>query len=187
MDRPRDAPPARVTRTAAGGGFLATPPDPAGTRALGVTGVTGIARPARWVAVVTATAPALPGDALEFVVLDDGTIVVAAAVPDGSLTPLADAVEHVVAPPYSAEATRQDGDLWAVGANPVAIAELPAGLEGGVIEQAAYGRETSCSIDGASCDPFPQLAELGRRRGVDYTLRADRLDATTWVVRVEVL
>jgi hypothetical protein len=177
----------RMTRTASGGGFLATPPDPAGARALGITGVTGIARPARWAAVVTAKAPGLPGEALEFVVLDDGTIVVASAVPDDSVTSLADAVEHVLSPPYSAEATRQNGDLWAVGANPVEIAELPAGLEGGVIELAEYGRETSCAIDGAPFDAFPELTSLGRRRGADYTLRADRLDATTWVVRVEVL
>ena len=169
------------------GGFLATPPGLDGSSYLGIAGVTGIARPSRWLAVVTATAPGIPGAEVHFVTLDDGSIVVDEDVPDGALAPLADAVEKSLHPPYRAEAARQDGDVWAVGANSVAIATLPATLQGDHIEQSSYGGEPACTIDGVQHDLLPELAEIGRRQGHDFSLIADRLDETTWVVRADVL
>ena len=169
------------------GGFLATPPALDGSPGLGIAGVTGIPRRARWVAVVTATAPEIPGTEVYFVTLADGSIVVDEDVPDGSLAPLADAVERSIPVPYRAEAARQEGDVWCVGADPVAIAALPATFEGDHVEQASYkGRET-CSVDGESRDPLSELAAIGSRRGADYALSADRLDETTWVVSTEPL
>jgi hypothetical protein len=141
----------------------------------------------RWDAFVTATAPGIPGDEVHFVTLDDGTIVVDEDVPDGVLAPLADAVERSIPRPYQAEAARQDGDVWAAGANPVAIATLPATLEGERIEQSSYEGEQTCTVDGAPLEPIPELTEIGSRRGHDFSLTADRLDETTWVVRAELL
>ena len=178
---------ARALMNAQAGGFLATPPGFDGSSGLGIVGITGIARPSRWDAVVTATAPGIPDAEVHFVTLNDGTIVVDQDVPDGALAPLADAVERSVRPPYTAEAARQDGDVWAVGANPVVIAILPAALQGEQIEQSSYGGEQTCTVDGAPHDLIPQLTDIGTHRGRDFSVRADRLDETTWVVRTELL
>ena len=169
------------------GGFLATPPGLDGSRGLGISGITGIARPARWLAVVAATAPEILGSEVYFVTLADGSIVVDEDVPDGALSPLAEAVERSIPPPYQAEAARQDGDVWCVGANPVAIATLPATFEGDAIEQSSYEGQQTCSVDGAPHDIVPELAEIGRLRAADYALSAERLDETTWVVYSEPL
>jgi hypothetical protein len=77
--------------------------------------------------------------------------------------------------------------VWAVGANPVTIAILPATFEGDQIEQSSYGGEENCVVDGEPRAPIAALREIGGRRGHDYSLSADRLDEMTWVVRVEVL
>ncbi len=140
-----------------------------------------------WDAVVTATAPGIPGSDVHFVTLDDGTIVVDEDVPDGALAPLADAVEGCIPWPYRAEAVRQDGDMWAVGANPVAIAILPAALEGDQIDQTSYEDVQTCAVDGAPHDTISELTEIGNRCGSDFSVHADRLDETTWVVQVELL
>jgi hypothetical protein len=36
-------------------------------------------------------------------------------------------------------------------------------------------------------NPISELAEIGSRRGHDFSLTAERLDETTWVVRAELL
>ncbi len=45
--------------------------------------------------------------------------------PDGSLTPLADAIEVTLNPPYRAEAVRQDDGVWAVAASRITVREFP--------------------------------------------------------------
>ena len=177
----------RALMNAQAGGFLATPPGLDGSPGLGIAGITGIARPSRWQAVVTATAPGIPRSEVHFVTLDDGTIVVDEDVPDGALAPLADAVERSLRPPYRAEAARQAGEVWAVGANPVAIATLPSTLQGEHVEQSSYDGELACTMDGAPHELIPELTEIGRRRSHDFSLSGDRLDETTWVVRADVL
>ena len=77
-----------------------------------------------WDAVVAAHAPALTGDSVTFVALEDGTLVVNEDVPDGSLAPVADALEQMVPPPYRAAAGRTDGDTWTAVAESVHIVEL---------------------------------------------------------------
>src|SRR5437868_3099912 len=68
-------------------------------------GVHGTARPRRWDAVVTAELE-LTGDAVVFVALPGGMLLVESEgkVPEGALTPLADAIEETLQPPYRAEA-----------------------------------------------------------------------------------
>ncbi|MFZ1878591.1 MAG: hypothetical protein WAU41_00380, partial [Gaiellaceae bacterium] len=66
----------------------------------GEPGIHGVPRPRRWDSVATAEAPGLTGDAVHFVALPDGSILVEEDEPDDALTPLADAVEASIAAPY---------------------------------------------------------------------------------------
>jgi len=66
---------------------------------------------------------------------------------------------------------------------------LPADVGGDVIELSSYDGRVAVAIDGAPAHrPIPELTELGERReGPDFTLRAERLDETTWSVDVSPL
>ena len=87
-------------------------------------GITGVARPREWDAV-TSVETELPGDAVHFVALEDGTLIVEEDVPDGALTPLAEAIEATLPAPYRAEAVRQGETLWAVAARGIQVASYP--------------------------------------------------------------
>lgn len=87
-----------------------------------VVGVHGVHRPREWDTVVTVEAD-LVGDTVDFAALPDGTLVVEGDVPDGALTPLADAVEATVQPPYRAHAVRRGERVWAVGAKRIEVRE----------------------------------------------------------------
>ena len=80
---------------------------------------------------------------MHFVALGDGTLVVDGDEPDDAVTPLADALERALAPPYRAEAVRRDGTLWAVAGRRIALVEEP-GLDGEeaelVVDAAATAR-----------------------------------------------
>jgi hypothetical protein len=88
------------------------------------TGIHGIHRQREWDVVATAEAE-LPGERLEFAALPDGTLLVEVDVADGSLAPLAEAVESSLAPPYRAAAVRQGERIWAVGAKRIDVREFP--------------------------------------------------------------
>jgi hypothetical protein len=152
-----------------------------------IPGVSGGERPSVWDAVVVAEAPGLTGDEVHFVTLDDGSIVVDEDVADGTLAPLADAIEKELARPYEAEAARQHGDAWGVGANSVEVAILPAGLAGDEIELSRFGGVTTCRVDGTPQAAVPVLVELGARHGAEFSVAARRLDDTTWVVHADPL
>jgi hypothetical protein len=87
-------------------------------------GIHGVHRQREWDAVATVEAE-LPVEQLEFVALPDGTLVVEEDVPDGALSPLADAVEESLAAPYRAQAVHQDGQIWAVGAKRIEVRAFP--------------------------------------------------------------
>jgi hypothetical protein len=87
-------------------------------------GIHGVHRPRVWDAVATVEAE-LPGDAVHFAALPDGTLVVDEDVPDGSLAALAEAVEAAVQPPYRAEAVRRGERVWAVGARRIEVRTFP--------------------------------------------------------------
>lgn len=88
------------------------------------TGIHGVHRQREWDAVATVEAD-VAGDRLEFAALPDGTLVVEGDVPGVALSPFADAVEGTIAAPYRAVAVRQDGRIWAVGANRIEVRRLP--------------------------------------------------------------
>lgn len=167
------------------GGFLAHPPDLFGRPSpLGEPAFHGVPRARQWDAVAAAEAPALRGDAVHFVALPDGTLVVDEDEPDHSLAPLADAVEELLAPPYRAEAVRRDGEVWAVGARRIEVAVLP-GLEGDALELVIRGDERTLVVDGARA--FGRLPALEQLVEGDAVARGERLDGDLWEIRVDPL
>lgn len=146
-------------------------------------GVHGVARPRQWDAVVTAEAD-LTCDAVHFVTLEDRTIVVDEDVPDDELTPLADAVETQIDPPYRAEGTRRHDRLWAVGASKITVASIPDEIGGDTAELAANDGEVTLLVDGAHVlGAVPALEALGAGMP-SYVVRANRIDGHLWEVIV---
>ena len=106
-------------------GFLTAPPDEFGNPSpLGEVGVHGVPRARRWDVVASARAE-LPVDDVHFTALPDGTLIVEEDVPDGSLTPLAEAIEMTLNPPYRAEAVKREDGVWAVAASRIRVREFP--------------------------------------------------------------
>jgi hypothetical protein len=112
-----------VHRRLAREGGLEPPPHRPGPH-WGEVGIHGLARPREWDATAVVEAGGLRPEELEFVALPDGTLLVEDEVPDDALGPLADAIEASLAPPYRARAVRRGGDVWAVGARRIEVAEL---------------------------------------------------------------
>jgi hypothetical protein len=120
------------------------------------------------------------GDAVHFVALPDGTLVVDEDEPDASLAPLADAVEQTIAPPYRAEAVRRGGGVWAVAARRVAVVEAPE-LDGEEAELVVTRGSRSLTIDGGQrVARAPSLERVGASEGDEYVVRATRLDGDLW-------
>jgi hypothetical protein len=161
-----------------------SPPEVEGAPGFGLPGLTGAERPrGPWDAIATARAPELPVDRVTFVALADSTLVVDGDVPDGSLTPLAEAIEAELAPPYEAAAVRDEEGVWAVAAHSVLIAAAEAGGDE-TVELARVGDELTVKVDGvdvpAGSAPRGLLELLDADDG-DAALTAERLDETTWV------
>jgi hypothetical protein len=165
------------------GGFLAQPPGLDGFPGLGEPGIHGVPRARRWDAVASAEADGVPGAAVAFVVLPDGTIVTDEDLPDGSLVPLADAVETRLPAPYRAAALRREGDVWAIAAEGVEVVELP-GLEGDVVELTLVDGEREVTVDGErTIRPLAPLDALADEHG-EVALYAERVDGDLFAVDV---
>ena len=105
----------------------------------GEVGIHGVSRPRRWDAVGSVEAPDLEGDQLNFVALSSGEIVVDEYDPEGAIAPLAETIDQSLERPYRAEAVRRDGDVWAVAAERIQVAELD--VPGEELQLAASGGE----------------------------------------------
>jgi len=163
---------------------LAQGPEPPGWDGVprGEPGIHGVPRARRWDAVATADAPALRGDAVHFVALADGTIVVEEDEPDDALSPLADAVEATIPPPYRAESVRRGPTTWAVAASRIAIVEIP-GLRGDEAELVVTREERTLHVDGRpTFGSAPALERAGEAEAAEYVVRATRLDGELWEV-----
>ena len=172
-------------RLAREGGLLEEPP-PLDARPPVETGVHGVPRPRQWDAVATAEAPALRGDELEFVALPDGTLLVDDDFDDEALTPLADALEQALHPPYRAHAVHRGGSTWAVAANRIQVVEVPEPVEGAELELSVADGEHTLVVDGESV--FGSIPSLERLATNDsFVVRARRLDGDLWEVRVSPL
>jgi hypothetical protein len=149
----------------------------------GEAGIHGVPRARRWDAVVTAHAPGLRGDAVHFVALEDGTIVVEEDEPDDALTPLAEAIETRVAAPYRAEAVRRDGALWGVAGRRITVVSEP-GLSGEEAELVLTSSGWTLMVDGQHrLVHVPALEAAGRAGGAaEAVVRASRLADDLWEV-----
>jgi hypothetical protein len=151
------------------------------------TGIHGVHRPREWDVTVTTDAPGVEGDAVRFVVLPDGTLLVEEG-PDGSLEPLAAAVEQALHAPYRARAARQGESLWAVQARRIEVLELPGAPEGDAIDLTHTADGTTVAVDDARIfGSLPALEQRGAREGREYTVHAERLDGDLWEIRASSL
>ena len=142
--------------------------------------------PKEWDAAVTVVAPGLAGDQIKFTTIPDGDVIVSEEDGDADLSPLADAVERRVDPPYRAVAARQDGDLWAVGAKRIQVAKVPFPA-GDKLELSWNGSHAELRVDGEPNDDAaipPELADLGQSVGASYFVEAARIEKDLWEVRV---
>ena len=148
----------------------------------GEPGIHGVPRARRWDAVATVDAPMLHGDAVHFVALADGSLLVEEDQPDEALEPLADALEERLAPPYRAEAVRRGSERWAVAASRIATVDLP-GLHGDVAELVSTRSGRELRVDGRpSFGSQPALERLGEAQGPEYVVSAKRLEDDLWEV-----
>jgi len=132
---------------------------------------------------VTVRAAALPGARITFTTLPNGDIIVDEEQGDGDVSPIAEAVERHVNPPYRVTAARQDGDLWAVGARRIEVAEFQF-AEGDAIVLSVKDGAAEVLVDGEpSTAQVPELERLGEREGPNYCVEADRIDGNVWGVR----
>jgi hypothetical protein len=144
-------------------------------------------RARRWDAVVTAEAPDVAGNEVDFVTLPDGSLLVEEVESNAALDPLAQAVESELAPPYRAQAVRQTDQLWAVSAVRIQVAKLAT--DGDVIELTQTSDGKAVRVDGMPVfGSIPELERLGEAAaGSAYAVHAERLDADLWEVRVAAL
>jgi len=148
-----------------------------------VVGIHGIPREREWDAVATAAAPGLPGDEAEFVALADGSLVVDEDIPDGGLTPLADALS--LPAPYHAFALRQGEDVWSVAAKRVHVVEVPEQVDGDEIQLVATDETRTLVVDDMpSSASIPSLEAFAAEQFGSFVLRASRLDDLLWEVTV---
>jgi len=165
------------------GGFLGQRPGLAGEPGLGLVAIHGVPRARTWDAAGSAHAPELTGETVTFVALPDGSLVVEEDVPDGSLGPLADAIEATVRPAYRAAGVRARGDVWSVVAEAVLIVELPR-LEGDVVDLTVVDGVRELTVDGErTIRPIASLDALTEQH-LDVVLRAERVDGDLFAVDV---
>jgi hypothetical protein len=147
--------------------------------------VHGIPREREWDAVASAEAPDLPGEELDYVALEDGTLVVDEDVPDGALSPLADALAGQIRPPYHGYAFWQQNDVWTVAAKRVAVVEVPEDVPGDEVELAVNEGTRTVVVDGEpSRAEIPSLETFAGGQFGSFVLHASRLDDTLWEVTV---
>ena len=165
------------------GGFLAQPPGLDGDPGLGIAGVSGVPRGRTWDAVVSAHAPGLTGDSVTFTALEDGTLLVDQDVPDGSLGPIADAIEEMQVPPYRAAAARTDDDVWTAVAESVRVVELP-GVEADEIDLTVVDGERTVTLGSqVTIRALPALDALAEEHD-SVALHAERVDGDLFAVDV---
>jgi hypothetical protein len=173
------------------GEALPPPPQPEPTPSvLATVGVPDGSRvgPKEWDATFAVPVPGLPGNRIEFTTLPNGDLIVDEEAGDADLSPLADAVERSLGPPYRAVAARQEGDLWGVGAKRIEVAQIPF-ARGDSLELSNKDSWEEFRVDGQPSDAAipPALEQVGERAGPDYFVKAERIDGDLWEVRVSAL
>ncbi len=145
----------------------------------GEVGIHGIHRQRDWDALV-AVAAEIAGDEVRFVTLADGSVVIEAGEDDADPSPLADALEGQVEPPYRAAAVRHD-DLWTVGARRIEVIELDPDPGGEELELSWNDGERAIRVDGEpTLGSVPALERIASERHDAWVVRASRLDGPLW-------
>ena len=176
----RDPPPGQPTRSISAADLIMGP-----RLSADLLAVHGIPRAREWDAVATASAPGLPGDKLEFVALEDGTLVVDDELPDDALSPLADVLDGGLPAPYHAFAFRQSEDIWSVAALRVDVVEVPEEVGGDRIDLVVNDDERMTLVDDAESPvDVPTLEQFASQQFGSFVLRASRLDDLLWEVTV---
>jgi hypothetical protein len=140
-----------------------------------------------WDFTVTVTAPGLDGERIEFTTLPTGDVIVSEEKGDADVSPLADAVEKQLRPPYKAFAARQEGDIWAVVAKRIEVAQISF-TDADSLELSRRDSWQELRVDGeARKARIPELERLGERVGSDYFVKAERIDGDLWEVRATAL
>jgi hypothetical protein len=144
--------------------------------------------PKEWDVAVTVDAPGPAGNRIEFTTLPEGDLIVDEETGDADLSPLADAVEQRMSPPYRAVAQRQDGDLWAVAAKRIDVAQIRF-PDGHKLEFSHHVDQGELRVDGEPSDALvpPQLERLAEAAGDSFYVEAERIDGDLWEVRVTAL
>jgi hypothetical protein len=137
-----------------------------------------------WDLVITGEAPELTGaDELGFVVIEDGDIYMDSHLPDGDVTPLADAIEQQLRPPYRAYGVHKDADLWAVAAREIELGRFQT--TGDELELTVRGSQRELVVDGKkSSGSVPELEQIGKEASSDFFARALRIDDDLWEVTI---
>ena len=140
-----------------------------------------------WDLVITGEAPELTGaDELGFVVVENGDIYMDSHLPDGDVTPLAEAIELQIQPPYRAFGARQEGDLWAIAARGIDLGRFQAA--GDEIELTVRGGEHDLVVDGRkSLASVPELERMGKEECADFFARAVRIEDDLWELTISPL
>ena len=153
-----------------------------------VAGIHGVARSREWDAVVAAEAPELPGDELDFVVLEDGTLIVEQDLPEDALDPLADAIDESLEAPYHAYAHRREGAFWVAGVVLVDVAEVPEEIEGDSVEIVVRDGERMTVVGGETVNRrIESLEAVAEEDFTSYFLEATRIDERLWEITVSAL
>lgn len=162
-------------------------PPRSGLARAGVVDGSGVG-PKTWDATATVTAPALIGDRVEFTTIPNGDVIVSEENGDADLTPLADAVERHLSPPYRAVGRRQEGGLWGVGATRIQVAKIPF-PDGDKLEFSQHGDSGELRVDGEPSDSRvpAELEQLGEALGDSFYVEAERIDGDLWEVRAAAL
>jgi hypothetical protein len=148
-----------------------------------IPGVMGVGPGRTYDAVVAAHAPALTGESVTFVALEDGTLVVNEDVPDGALTPIAEALEEMVSTPYRAAAAKNEGDLWTAVAESMRVVALP-GVGVDTVDLTVVGGERTLTLGAEQTqDALPALDALAEEHE-SVALHAERVDGDLFAVDV---
>lgn len=150
--------------------------------------LTAAARPAPGDVVETVHAPGVQGDRVSFVALPSGDLVVDDETGDADLSPFADSVEKELSPPYRAEARRQQGDVWAVVASAVVVAQFSYDEDVDALDLVCRAGAAALSADGKPvAGSISELEAAGSALSPEYAVHAERLDGDLWEVRAAAL
>jgi hypothetical protein len=163
-------------------------PPKSGLARAGVVDGAGVG-PKEWDAATTAVVPTLTGKWVEFITLPSGDVIVDRDVGNADLSPLADAIEQYLRPPYRAYGTRQISTIWGVGAKRIQVAKIPFADGVATLDLSRSGGHDEFRVDREPSDEAvpPELEAVGAAAGKSFYVEAARIDGDFWEVRATAL